>query len=253
VEGKIIKSVDHALQVLELFSAERQDWGVTEIGEALNLYKSTVFDILKTFENRGLMKKDEKTQKYQLEIKMMQIISAILNKMSLKQIALPFMDQLSKKYDESVHLCIAVDDKALPIMMIESTKLLRSFVSLGESVPLYCTASGKIMLANWPKDKIEDYLKKQELHQFTEDTITDCNELKEELDQTMVRGYAVDDSEMDEGIKCVAGPIKDFNGKVIATVSVSGPAARMDKLGLAAIAEDVVECCKAISDLIMKY
>jgi IclR family KDG regulon transcriptional repressor len=253
VEGKIIKSVDHALQVLELFSAEKHDWGITEISETLNFYKSTVFDILKTFENRGLMKKDEKTQKYQLEIKMMQIISAILNKMNLKQVALPFMDQLSKKYDESVHLCIAVDDKVLPIMMIESTKLLRSFVSLGESIPLYCTASGKIMLAHWPEDKIENYLKKEKLYKFTDNTITDCNELKEELVQTVKRGYAIDNSEHENEIKCIAGPIKNFNNKVIATISVTGPAVRMDKSGLADIAEDVIDYCKNISEMIMKY
>jgi DNA-binding IclR family transcriptional regulator len=253
MEGKIIKSLDHALQVLELFSAENQEWGVTEISEALNLYKSTVFDILKTFENRGLMKKDERSQKYQLEIKLMEIIGAILNKMNLKQVALPFMDQLSKKYDETVHLCIAVDDRALPILMIESTKILRSFISLGESVPLYCTSSGKVMLAHWPADRSEEYLQKQKLERFTEKTITDSNKLKEELRNTVARGYAIDDAEKDEGIKCVAGPIKDFNGKVIATISVSGPAVRMDKWGLDIIAKDVIDCCKTISDLIMKY
>jgi IclR family KDG regulon transcriptional repressor len=253
MEGKIIKSVDHALQVMELFSAEKQEWGVTEISEALNLYKSTVFDILKTFENRGLMKKDEKTQKYQLEIKMVQIISAILNKMNLKQVALPFMDQLSKKYEESVHLCIAIEDKALPILMIESTKILRSFISLGESIPLYCTASGKTVLAHWPMARIEDYLKKQELYKFTESTITKCDALKEELGEILERGYAIDNSEHEDGIKCVAGPIKDFNGKVIATISVSGPVTRMDKWELSDIAKDITGYCKNISDMIMKY
>jgi IclR family KDG regulon transcriptional repressor len=253
VEGKIIKSVDHALQVLELFSAEKQDWGVTEISEALNLYKSTVFDILKTFENRGLMKKDEKTQKYQLEIKLMQVISAILNKMNLKQVALPFMEKLSKKYDESVHLTIVVDNKALPIMMIESTKLLRSFISLGESVSLYCTASGKIVLAHWPDEKVADYLQKHELKKNTETTITDINVLKQELNNILKSGYAVNNSEHEAGIKCVAGPIMDFNGKVLAAISVTGPAMRMDELVLSDIAKDVVEYCKAISDMIMKY
>jgi IclR family KDG regulon transcriptional repressor len=253
VEGKIIKSVDHALQVLELFSAEKPDWGVTEIGETLNLYKSTVFDILKTFENRGLMKKDEKTQKYQLEIKMMQVFSAILNKMSLKEVALPFMDQLSKKYDETVHLSITVGDKSLPILMIESTKILRSFISLGETFPLYCTSSGKAMLAHWPADRIEEYLQKQELQKFTDNTITDIDKLREELRNTAARGYAIDDAEKDEGIKCVAGPIKDFNERVIATISVSGPSVRINKVGVANIAEDVVEYCKSISKMIMKY
>jgi IclR family KDG regulon transcriptional repressor len=253
VEGKIIKSIDHALQVLELFSADKPDWGVTEIGEALNLYKSTVFDILKTFENRGFMKKDEKTQKYQLEIKMMQVFGAILNKMSLKEVALPFMDQLSKKYDETVHLCVTVDDKVLPILMIESTKILRSFISLGESVPLYCTSSGKVMLAHLPAEKIEEYLKKQKLRRFTENTITDSVKLREELRNIVARGYAIDDAEKDEGIKCVGGPIKDFNGRVIAAVSVSGPSERIDKLGLTNIAKDVVEYCKSISDMIIKY
>jgi IclR family KDG regulon transcriptional repressor len=253
MEGKIIKSLDHALQVLELFSAENQEWGVTEISAALNLYKSTVFDILKTFENRGFMKKEEKTQKYQLEIKFMQIIGAILNKMSLKEVALPFMDRLSQKYDETVHLSVTVDDKTLPILMIESTKILRSFISLGESIPLYCTSSGKMTLAYWPADRLEEYLQRQELHRFTENTITDSDKLREELRNAAARGYAVDNAEKDEGIKCVASAIKDFSGKVIATISVSGPAARMDKWGLENIAKNIVEYCKSISDMIIKY
>jgi IclR family KDG regulon transcriptional repressor len=253
MEGKIIKSVNHALQVLELFSAEKPDWGVTEISEALNLYKSNVFDILKTYENRGLMKKDEKTQKYHLEIKLMQIISAILNKMNLKQVALPFMEKISKKYDESVHLTIVVDDNAFPIMMIESTKLLRSFISLGESIPLYCTASGKVILAHWPADKIEDYLKKHELIKRTETTITDIDLLSEELRKILKHGYAINNSEHEDGIKCVAAPIIDFNSKVLAAISVTGPAIRMNNSVVSDIAKDVVAHCKIISDMIMKY
>jgi IclR family KDG regulon transcriptional repressor len=253
MEGKIIKSVDHALQVLELFSAEKKDWGVTEISEALNLYKSTVFDILKTYENRGLMKKDEKTQKYQLEIKLIQIISAILNKMNLKQVALPFMEKLSKKYDESVHLTIAVDDNAFPILMIESTKLLRSFISLGENVPLYCTASGKTILANWPAEKFDFYIKKQELIKRTQNTITDINLLREEMKKILERGYAINNCEHEEEIRCISAPIRNYNKKVLAAISVTGPAARMDDLVLSDIAKDLLEYCKAISDMILKY
>jgi IclR family KDG regulon transcriptional repressor len=253
MKGKIIKSIDHALQVLELFSAENQEWGVAEISEALNLYKSTVFDILKTFENRGLMKKDERTQKYQLEIKLMEILGAILNKMNLKQVALPFMEKISKKYDESVHLTIAVEDKLFPIMMIESTKSLRSFIALGEGIPLFCTASGKTILAYWPAAKLEDYLAKQDLKKYTETTITDVNVLRQELINILKNGYAVNNSEHEEGIRCVSGPILNFSGKILGTISVTGPAARMDKLGLAEIAKDVMEYCKAISDMIMKY
>jgi IclR family KDG regulon transcriptional repressor len=252
VGGKIIKSVDHALQVLELFSAENREWGVTEISEALNLYKSTVFDILKTFENRGFMKKDERTQKYQLDIKLMWIISAILKKMNLKEAAIPFMEKISKKYDESVHLSIAVEDKAFSIMMIESTKLLRSIITLGESLPLYCTGGGKLLLAYWPAERIEDYLQKQEFKKMTENTITDVNLLRQELKNILKNGYAINNSEHEAGIKCVAGPIKDFNGKVIATINVTGPTVRMDEL-LPDIIKDIVESCQAVSELIMKY
>ena len=253
MEEKIVKSVDQMLQVLELFSADKQSWGVTEISEALHLYKSTVFGILKTFESRGFMKKDDKTQKYQLDIKFMPIISAILNKMDLKQVALPFMDKLSKKYDESVHLTLAVEDKLFPIMMIESTKSLRSFIVLGEGIPLYCTASGKTILAYWPTTKLEDYLAKQDFKKFTETTITDVDVLRQELINILKNGYAVNNSEHEEGIRCVSGPIFNFNGQVLGTISVTGPTIRMNKAVLPDIARDIIEYCKNISDMIMKY
>jgi IclR family KDG regulon transcriptional repressor len=253
MEEKIIKSVDQVLQVLELFSADKPSWGVTEISEELHLYKSAVFGILKTFENRGFMKKDDKTQKYQLGIKFMPIISAILNKMDLKQVALPFMEMLSQKYDESVHLTLAVGDIAFPILMIESTKLLRSFISLGESIPMYCTASGKTILAYWPVEKLENYLREQDFKKRTETTITDVNVLRQELNNILKNGYAVNNSEHEEGIRCVAGPITNFSGKILAAISVTGPAMRMDKSVVSDIAQDIVECCKTISDMIMKY
>jgi IclR family KDG regulon transcriptional repressor len=253
VEEKIVKSVDQVLQVLELFSADKQSWGVTEVSEALHLHKSTVFGILKTFENRGFMKKDDKTQKYQLDIKFMPLIGAILNKMDLKQVALPFMEQLSQKYDESVHLTLAVEDKAFPILMIESTKLLRSFIILGESIPLYCTASGKTILAYWPAKQLDDYLKRQELRKRTETTITDVNGLRRELKNILENGYAVNNSEHEEGIRCVAAPITDFNGKILAALSVTGPAIRMNKAVLPDIIKDLVEYCKTVSNMIMKY
>ena len=248
MEKKIIQSIDRALQVLELFSLEKPEWGVTEISKALNIYKSNVHNILSTFAEKGFVKKDSKTDKYKLGIKFFELGSVVIKNMDLRRIAHPYIEKLSKEFNETVHLGILDEGRVVSIEREESDKGLCSHIEIGRRTPLYCTAVGKAIMSYLSEEEINFIIKEKGLEKYTENTITNKEELEKEFLKIRKQGYAVDNMEHEEGVRCVAGPIRDYNGKVIASMSISGPAFRIDESNIQNIAKRVKEYCDCISE-----
>ena len=247
MEKKIIQSIDRALQVLELFSLEKPEWGVTEISKALNIYKSNVHNILSTLTEKGFVKKDPKTDKYKLGIKFFELGSVVIKNMDLRKIAYPYIEKLSKEFNETVHLGVLDEGRVVSIEREESNKGLCSHIEIGKRTPLHCTAVGKAIMAYLSEDEINFIIKEKGLKKYTENTITNKEELEKEFLKIRKQGYAVDNTEHEEGVRCVAGPIRDYNGKVIASMSISGPAFRIDKSNILNIAKKIKEYCDCIS------
>jgi DNA-binding IclR family transcriptional regulator len=247
MEKKIIQSIDRALQVLELFSLEKPEWGVTEISKALNIYKSNVHNILSTLAERGYFKKDPKTDKYKLGIKFFELGSVVIKNMDLRKIAHPYIEKLSKEFNETVHLGILDEGRVISIEREESDKGLCSHIEIGRRAPLHCTAVGKAIMSYLSEDEINLIIKEKGLEKYTENTITNKEGLENEFKKIRKQGYAVDNMEHEEGVRCVAGPIRDYNGKVIASMSISGPAFRIDESNIPNIAKKVKEYCDCIS------
>ena len=126
MEKKIIRSIDRTLQVLELFSLEKPEWGVTEISKALNIYKSNVHNILSTLAEKSFVKKDSKTDKYKLGIKFFELGSVVIKNMDLRRIAHPHIEELSKEFNETVHLGVLDKGRVVSIEREESNKSLCS-------------------------------------------------------------------------------------------------------------------------------
>jgi len=248
MEKKIIQSIDRALQVLELFSLEKPEWGVTEISKALNIYKSNVHNILSTLIEKDFVKKDPKTNKYTLGIKFFELGSVVIKNLNLRKIAHPYLEELSKEFNETVHLGVLVEGEVLSIEQEESSQSLCPRIFIGKRAPLHCTGVGKAIMAYLPKDKFDSTIKEKGLIRYTENTITNIEELEKELEKIRKQGYAVDNMEHEEGVRCVAGPIRDYTGKVIASMSISGPAFRIDENNIPNIAKKVKECCDYISE-----
>ncbi len=248
MEKKTIQSIDRALQVLELFSLEKPEWGVTEISKALNIYKSNVHNILSTFIEGGFVKKDPKTDKYKVGIKFFELGSVVIKNMDLRRIAHSYLEELSKEFNETVHLGVLDEGRVVSIEREESNKGLCSHIEIGKRTPLHCTAVGKAIMAYLSEDEINFIIKEKGLEKYTENTITNKEELEKEFLNIRKQGYAVDNMEHEEGVRCVAGPIRDYNGKVIASMSVSGPAFRIDKSNIPNIAKKVKEYCDCISE-----
>ena len=248
MEKKIIQSIDRALQVLELFSLEKPEWGITEISKALNIYKSNVHNILTTLSEKSFVKKDAKTNKYKLGIKFFELGSVVIKNMDLRKIAHPYMEKLLKEFNETAHLGILVEGEILSIEQEESGQSLSPRIFIGKRAPLHCTGVGKAIMAYLPKDKFSFTIKEMGLIRYTENTITNKEELEKELEKIREQGYAVDNMEHEEGVRCVAGPIRDYTGKVSASLSVSGPAFRINENNIPNIAKKVKEYCDCISE-----
>ncbi|MHC2995002.1 MAG: IclR family transcriptional regulator [Candidatus Atribacteria bacterium] len=248
MEKKIIQSIDRALQVLDLFSLEKPEWGVTEISKALNICKSNVHNVLSTLSERGFVKKDPKTEKYKLGIKFFELGSVVIKNMDLRRIAYPYIEKLSKEFNETVHLGILDEGRVVSIEQEESGKSLCSRIEIGKRTPLHCTAIGKAIMAYLSKEEIASIVKEKGLKKYTENTITDKEKLEKEFKKIRKQGYAVDNMEHEEGVRCVAGSIQDYTGEVIASMSVSGPAFRINESNIPDIAKKVKRYCNCISE-----
>lgn len=201
--------------------------GVTRISKLLELPKSSVHDILTTLHNDGLVEKDCDRNHYSLGLKLFELGNMARANLELRRIATPFLRSLNEEFDETVHLTILDGWEVLYIECFESAKQLRTYSVIGVRAPLHCTAVGKAILAFFTEKQVSQMIKAMGLPRFTDNTITDRMQLEKELAAIRRRGYAVDNAEHEEGVRCIGAPIHNHEAQVVASISVSGPTQRM--------------------------
>lgn len=218
-----VKSLAKAMEVLECFSLARPELGVTEIAGQTGLHKSSVHNILTTFEQMGYVHKNPQTNRYMLGYGLLSFSRIITNHMGIGQVMLPYLRKISQTIREISYLGIPAGPDVLYLDAYEDTALVVNRNILGERAPLYCTGLGKAMLA-YHEDPLS--MLPQPMQAFTDATITSPDALMQDLAQTRARGYAIDNMEHEYGVKCVAVPVFGTNQQVCCAVSVSGPSLR---------------------------
>jgi len=214
------------LEVLEVLAAADGGLGVTEISRALDLSKSTVHRILTALVDRQYVLKDETTRRYRLGFKLLLLSSQVLNSLELRQIARPELVELAGKTRETVHLVWKEGDEGVYVEKIDTPETIGLMSRVGKRMPLYSAATGKSMLAFMDGGWLAAYLDRVKLNPLTPNTITDPVTLKEHLIQIRQQGFALDHEENRPGVICVAAPIFQSSGQVIAGISISGPSFR---------------------------
>lgn len=222
----VVKAVHNAIRILEILG-RKQGMGVTRISKLLQLPKSSVHDILTTLHNEGLVEKDGERNYYSLGLRLFELGNMARSNLELRRIATPFLRSLNEDLDETVHLTILDGWEVLYIECFESVKQLRTYSVIGVRAPLHCTAVGKAILAYFSEKQVGQMIKAMGLPRFTDNTITDRQHLDSELHEIRQRGYAVDNAEHEEGVRCVGAPIHNHEAQVMASISVSGPSQRM--------------------------
>lgn len=221
-----IQSLERALRIIEILAHSEKPLGVTELGKLIGVHKSTAYRLIYTLRQFGYVDQDEETEKYYLGLKPLELSSIINERLDIKKLVRPYLEELSDKTGETIHLAVREEDDVVYIDKIESKHTVRMYSRIGARAPLYCTALGKCLLAFGPESVIERWISKESLPRKTENTIKTGKKLARELEEVRLKGYALDREEFEPGVRCVGIPILNKSGKAIAAVSVSIPAFR---------------------------
>jgi DNA-binding IclR family transcriptional regulator len=242
-----VQSVERTLDIVEALSSNKDGIGVTELSKALNLHKSTVHRLLTTLMVRKYVEQDSETGKYRLSVKLFELGNAVLSKLNMRAHAMPFLRELRERTGETVQLSIVDQNQVLFIDVLESNEKIGVKALIGERAPLYCTAAGKVWLANLPDERIQEVLKDTQYKSFTGKTVGNFDDLRTQLKTIKEKGWSLDDGECEEDMRCVAGAIKNYRGRVIACISISVPALRFDTTICDALGRSVKETADKIS------
>lgn len=242
-----IQSVDRALSILELFSNDRPEIGVSDIARLLSLNKSTAFGLLCTLERRGYVEQNPNTGRYRLGMKTIELGQQKLSAFNIGQIAHPILKTLVGKVGETAHLAIYDRGEVIYIDKVECDNALSIASFIGKRNPAYCTGLGKCLLAFQSEEEIERVLSGV-LDVRTPKTITDRKRLHGELETIRKRDMAYDDEEFSLGLFCFAAPVRDVKGAVCAAVSISIPTIRMDPAKKSFFKDSVSAAARAISE-----
>ena len=237
-----IQSLARGLKVLDILGQAQEGVSITELAETLGVDKGSASRLVATLVNYGYAEKDEQTRRFHLGPQVVPLSRSVLARLSMRELAKPFLRQLMERTGECAHLAVPAQGKVLYIVQVESPATLRVNAQVGTMNPLHCTALGKVLLAfghlQLPKT----------LESFTSHTLTDLEQLQKNLAQVRRVGYAVDDEEFDLGVRCIAVPVFDFRGQATGSIGISGPATRVTLERLPELAASVVEIGKALSE-----
>ncbi|TCJ20135.1 IclR family transcriptional regulator [Rubrobacter taiwanensis] len=240
-----MQSVDRAISVMEFLS--RRGWsGVTEIANELDIHKSTAYRLLTTLRDRGLVEQDAATEKYRLGFGLVLLASSVTAELDLMRCARSVCERLSDETGETVTLAVLEDDDAVVVHQSISRSSALNVDWTGRHTPLHATAAGKLFLLNMPEDQRRRILKRP-LERYTERTIVDPAELERQLAEAEERGYAYTVEELEVGLSAVGAPIRYSDGRVVAAVSVSGPAFRLPEEQLPGLGERLKRAADEIS------
>lgn len=224
-------SVSSVLKVFGILQAlgEERDHGITELAQRVMMSKSTVYRFLQTMKSLGYVAQEGESEKYSLTLKLFELGARALQNVDLIRSADIQMRELSRLTKETIHLGALEEDSIVYIHKIDSLYNLRMYSRIGRRNPLHTTAIGKVLLAWRDRDEAQEILKEVEFRRSTANTITSLSGLLEALDQVKLQGFGEDNEEQEEGLRCIAVPVFDRFGVVIAGLSISFPTIRFSE------------------------
>ena len=241
-----LSSVSTAIRLMKAFSEEQCEIGISEMAKRLGVAKSTVHRLAVTLVAENLLEQNPDTGKYRLGIALFRLGSLVRRRMDVFNEAKPLLRELREKVNETVHLAVLDGSDIMYVYNHESGQAIRMRSDIGVRKPAYCTAEGQAILA-FEQQEIVDRIISGGLAARTPQTITDGEQLKKVLQDIRVRGCAIEDEESEVGMRCIAAPLRDDSGEVVAAIGVGGPVSRLSKKTVASFIPFVIETASAIS------
>ncbi|WP_413735793.1 IclR family transcriptional regulator [Sodalis sp. RH21] len=222
----IIQSVERALRILDLFDEHATELKITDISIKMGMHKSTLHSLLKTLQVQGYIDQNPENGKYRLGMKLVERGNLVVNSIDIRQKARSFLLDLSIKTGQTTHLGILDGKEGVYIDKVEGKMAVISYSRIGRRLPVHSTAIGKVLLSFMPAGEIQALLENYQYTRQTPNSITDEARLLAELNEVRARGYALDNQENEQGVKCVSVPIWNVERRVIAAISISTLVAR---------------------------
>lgn len=239
--------VSRLFQIIEYMAASN-DWvSLRGMARELHINAASAFRILNSLKELGYVRQDPNDSKYQLTLKIAGVSAQVLEKVQLRQIAHPHLQNLTSITNETTHLAILDGNEFVYIDKVDNTQAMRMRSRVGQRGQLYCTAVGKSMLAFIPESDLSKILASLKFQPVTDNTITDPKKFQEQLAQIRRLGYAIDDEENELGIRCIGSPIYDHAGRLAGALSISGWTITMTRERIPQLAPALIQMCQRIS------
>ncbi len=241
-----IQVLDRALGILSVLAETSDELGAAELGARLSLHKSSIHRLLAVLERHHLVRKNARG-KYSLGIKLFEWGSRAVEDVSLHECAAPFLRRLVRETSETACLCVLSGTEMLSIANMQGPYTLRTTAAVGRRLPAYSAAVGKAFIAFLPQPALDGLIGQLTFVRQTRKTLATAAALKTELRRVRDQDFAIDDGEVEDGLRCIGAPLRDHTGRVIASIAIEGPAFRLTDQRLSTLSGVVVKIARDLS------
>lgn len=222
-----IQSLGRAFAILEQVARHRDGIPLAELSKRVGLHNSTAFHLVKTMVSLGYIRQEKETKRYRVGRPLFALAASSLDEIEMVNLATPVLEDLARETGESSHFAVRMGDAVVVIARTSGPGAFQLTDRVGVVRPAHCTALGKIILASLRADQLERFLARVELTPSTEKSITEVAALKREIEEVRAGGIAFDDGEFNIEVRCVAVAVKDFTGREVGALGISGPVWRL--------------------------
>lgn len=247
-----MQAVERVLDLLEALAGTEEDLRLSQLHAQLGLPLGSVHRLLSALVERGYVVQDPETQRYGPGTQLLVLAAAATNnsRFRLQHLARPMLQTLVTSTGETANLVLLEGHEIVYIDQALGNHLVTMFTVPGRRAPLYCTGAGKAILSGFTPSQFDVYLAAVQMEQVTPQTLTDAQMLRDEIGRARERGFAIDDEEREEGVRCVAAPVYNHLGASIAAISVSGPTMRLSRARVHELGPQVRDAAAACSALL---
>jgi DNA-binding IclR family transcriptional regulator len=235
----VVRSVVRALDVMGVLGKAREPMTLAAVARQVGMHPTTTLRMLESLRVRDMVRHHD--GRYEVGPATLELGRSFLGQISISRYAYEAVEALAAQVDETASIGVLDEGQVLYIAIAHGQRELGIESAPYARHPLYCTALGKALLAELPPQQVAVLLGPSPFERITPNTITDAGHWQAELSKVTALGYAIDDEERRPGVLCIAAPVHDHNGKVVAAISVSGPSFRMRRAGVGRLAQAVIE------------
>jgi DNA-binding IclR family transcriptional regulator len=242
-----VPGVERAVSILEILANSKRGLSLAQVSRELKLPKSSAHCLLLTLERLGYLRRSDETHRYTFGLKLFALANITLMRIDLRAQAAPLLSALMQKLRMTLHLAILERGEAVLIEKLEPPNLHKLATWIGKRMDVHCTGVGKALIAHLPQEELDHLVRERGLPRHNENTIVSIQKLGEQLAQVRRIGYALDNEEDEIGLRCVACPVLDQNGKPIAAISVAGTTSQITGDNLTLLADELKRAASHIS------